>query len=655
MSWQPIAHGAYVNWAQPDPLSGTDPYLVWADGCGFAPYGGLPASGKLATLIELKPGKTVSDLIANSGGGVALADIPGPYRVADGPHPKFITAWPTAEFFKRLKTSLAPIVARAEISLPVVPQRPRYKPPVAPVCGPAVSRSIGRKTLLGVIDDGCAFAHYHLQNSLGNTRVCAMWDQQDQGAFVAQGQVPCDFGRGREVTGMQLQTLINSFTQFNAVDEDACYATATYDRLQKAATHGAHVTDVLAGSLPVGARVTGPGGGMVPPTWADANDTAASDDAGLVFVQLPRACLQDPSGAWLDLHVLDALRYILSCADAQTEQIIINLSFGPQRGPNDGTAMLEKAFEALAVEFPKLMLTVAAGNSFSERGHAIFTLAAQTSQILNWHVMPGDETPTFVQLWLPQGAVQTQVRITPPGDTPSPWMAPGDAQVWPSATKPACSIIYPPSTSRGTVGTVVLIALEPSSSYKPQTSLVPHGWWQIEVRTTGAALAQPVQAWIDRDDFNLGTMVRGRQSHFIDPAYDPLRYLKAATDDTDGSPAVVRRRGTLTGIATGTGAMVAAGYRYSDKKHVRYSSAGPTRAATAGPDCAAVTSLSPSLPGLLAAGTRGASVVRLIGTSTAAPQLARWAADGKPPPGPIPTPTPDPQLWGVGLLPLQGV
>ena len=276
MSWQPIARGAYVNWAQPDPLSGTDPYLVWADGCGFAPYGGLPASGKLATLIELKPGKTVSDLIANSGGGVALADIPGPYRVADGPHPKFITAWPTAEFFKRLKTSLAPIVARAEISLPVVPQRPRYKPPVAPVCGPAVSRSIGRKTLLGVIDDGCAFAHYHLQNSLGNTRVCAMWDQQDQGAFVAQGQVPCDFGRGREVTGMQLQTLINSFTQFNAVDEDACYATATYDRLQKAATHGAHVTDVLAGSLPVGARVTGPGGGMVPPTWADANDTAAS-------------------------------------------------------------------------------------------------------------------------------------------------------------------------------------------------------------------------------------------------------------------------------------------------------------------------------------------------------------------------------------------
>lgn len=137
------------------------------------------------------------------------------------------------------------------------------------------------------------------------------------------------------------------------------------------------VTDVLAGSVPVGARVTGPGGAMFPPTWADANDTAASDDAGLVFVQLPRACLQDPSGAWLDLHVLDAMRYILSCADAQTEQIVINLSFGPQRGPNDGTVMFEKALDELGAEFPHLTIALAAGNSFLERGHASFELKGQ--------------------------------------------------------------------------------------------------------------------------------------------------------------------------------------------------------------------------------------------------------------------------------------
>ena len=649
MSWQPIAHGAHINWSLPDPLTGSDPYLVWADGSDFAPYGGPSQSGKIATLIELRPGKTVHDLVAHSGGGIQLNDIPGAYRTGSAA-PRFITAWPKAQFFRRLKTTLASVVARAEISLPVVPQRPKFKPPAAPTCGPALQRSIHRKTVIGFVDDGCAFAQHHLQNSAGDTRVLRLWDQENDGAFVLQGQVPADFGRGHEVPGAQLQTLIDSMTQYQAVDEDACYATATYDRLKRAATHGAHVADVLAGAQPVGSRV---GSAMVPPTWALANDAASSDDAGIVFVQLPRACLQDPSGAWLDVQVLDAIRYILSCADAHTEQIIINLSFGPQRGPNDGTGMLEKAFEELLAQYPHLTLSIAAGNSFSERGHAIFKLEAHASQVLHWQIMPGDETPTFVQLWLPQGAAHAEVKVTPPGITPSPWIKPGDAQVGPDAANPAFGIVYPPHTSRGNIGTMVLIALQPSSSFQPGTALAPHGLWKIEIRNhSAAALSKPVQAWIDRDDFNLGTLVRGRQSYFVDPFYDPLRYLKAATDDTSGSKAVVRRRGTLTGIATGTGPLVAAGYRHSDKKHVRYSSAGPSRGPAVGPDCAAVTDQSRSLPGLLAAGTRGGSVVRLSGTSISAPQLARWVADGKPPPGPVPPLNPDPQLQGDGLLPL---
>jgi Subtilase family len=646
MSWQSIAHGAHVNWAQPNPLSGTDPYLVWADGSGFACYGGLQRSGKIATLIELIPGKTVADLVANSGSGLQLADIPGAYRL----NCRFLTAWPSAAFFQHLKTTLAHVVARAEISIPVMPQRPKFNAPGAPRCGPKVARTIQRKTLIGVIDDGCAFAHYQLRDSAGRTRVCRIWDQDDHGAFSKQGQVPPDFGRGHEVTGAQLQSLIASMTQHGAVDEDATYAAAIYDRLKRATTHGAHITDVTAGSMPVGSRV---GSATRPPTWAQANDIAASDDAGLVFVQLPRACLQDPSGAWLDVHVLDALRYIMSCADEHTEQVIINLSFGPQRGPNNGSGMLEKAFDELSAEFPHLTLTLAAGNSFLERGHASLKLKAKDSKTLHWQIMPGDETPTFVQLWMPDGAKHVEVRVTPPGVVSSPWIKPGDAQVWPDAANPSCGIIYPVETSRGKSGALALVALAPSESFNPATALVPHGLWTIEIRNTAAAaLAKPVQAWIDRDDFNLGTMVRGRQSYFADPLYDPLRYLKAATDDIAGSKALVKRRGTLTGIATGSGALVAAGYRHSDKKHVDYSSAGPTRGAASGPTCAAVTDQSRSLPGVLAAGTRGGSVVRLIGTSTGAPQLARWVTNGKTSPGPSPGPQADPQLEGAGLLPL---
>lgn len=650
MSWQPIHHGSHVNWSLPDPLHGADPYLVWADGSAFASYGGLPPRGRMATLIELKPGRTVAELIAASGDGLSEADIPACYRVP-GSEPRFLTAWPTAPFFRHLRTVLAPIVERAEISLPVVPERPRFAPPVAPRCGGEVRRGTGRKILMGVIDDGCAFAQYHLRDTARRTRVCRLWDQDDYGAFQQQGSVPADFGRGHEITGARLEALIQSFTRGLATDEDGCYATAGYDRLSRSATHGAHVTDVAAGAMPVGSRI--PAGPMVPPTWAVPGDSAAADTTGIVFVQLPRGCLQDPSGGWLDVHVLDALHYILSCADEHTEQIVVNLSFGPERGPNNGTAMLEKAFEELAAAHPRLRLVLAAGNSFSTRGHAVIELRPGASRELHWQVMPGDETPSFVQLWMPDGrGGDIRVRLVPPGEVAGGWLAAGDASVWPAAARPACAVIYPPATSRGRQGTVALVAIQPSSTFDAGRVIAPDGLWRIELRNEGGTPAT-VQGWIDKDDFNVGTLVRGRQSHFVDPLYDPLAYLRAQKDDVAGSGALVRRRGTLTGISTGSGGLVAAGYRDSDHKHVKYSSAGPTRGSRTGPDAAAVTDQARSLPGLLAAGTRGASVMRLVGTSVAAPEFARWIADGRPPPGPIPSSPPDPQLQGSGLLPLS--
>ncbi|MGC9959813.1 hypothetical protein, partial [Roseiarcus sp.] len=50
-----------------------------------------------------------------------------------------------------------------------------------------------------------------------------------------------------------------------------------------------------------------------------------------------------------------------------------------------------------------------------------------------------------------------------------------------------------------------------------------------------------------------------------------------------------------------------------------------------GPDDVLVCDESCALQGLLAGGNRSGAVFRLIGTSTAAPQLARWFADGGPP------------------------
>ena len=72
----------------------------------------------------------------------------------------------------------------------------------------------------------------------------------------------------------------------------------------------------------------------------------------MVFVQFADDCIRDATGVWLKAYVLRGIRYILSFADPnKTENVVINVSYGPTTGPHDGTAELEAALTALVAEF----------------------------------------------------------------------------------------------------------------------------------------------------------------------------------------------------------------------------------------------------------------------------------------------------------------
>jgi subtilisin family serine protease len=73
--------------------------------------------------------------------------------------------------------------------------------------------------------------------------------------------------------------------------------------------------------------------------------------------------------------------------------------------------------------------------------------------------------------------------------------------------------------------------------------------------------------------------------------------------------------------------IVAGAYVGQNNEVARYSGGGPTRrAARRGPSLLACGDQSPTLHGLLAAGTGAADRVRMNGTSVAAPQVARQVA-----------------------------
>jgi hypothetical protein len=102
-------------------------------------------------------------------------------------------------------------------------------------------------------------------------------------------------------------------------------------------------------------------------------------------------------------------------------------------------------------------------------------------------------------------------------------------------------------------------------------------------------------------------------------------------------------------LATATHAQVytAAGAVWSSGQPAAYSSEGPSAAgAVKRPDWALPTDETPLLKGLLGAGARPGSVVRLVGTSMAAPQLARLLLNNRPP---LPPAQPWDQRLGQGL------
>jgi hypothetical protein len=97
---------------------------------------------------------------------------------------------------------------------------------------------------------------------------------------------------------------------------------------------------------------------------------------------------------------------------------------------------------------------------------------------------------------------------------------------------------------------------------------------------------------------------------------------------------MIRRDGTISGIATGCEPVVIGGFLRREREMAGYSSGGPTstapcpgQPARTGPDAVAVSDDSRDHRGVIAAGTYSGSTIALDGTSMAAPPITRLVAD----------------------------
>lgn len=520
--------------------------------------------------------------------------------------------------------------------------------PALPAPDPAL-QGAAPSVILAIIDLGIPFAHAAFRHALG-TRIDFAWAQS--APSLPTGEVLF----GREYHREHIDALV----QTHKGDEDAIYAAMDLLSrpggppmpLSRMASHGAHCLDLMAGHWPA--------------------DTAAK--ARIIAVDLPSSSVWETSGFGKDMFLLSAFHYILNRADMIRQTygtpdlpLVINLSYGHSGGPHDGTTMIEAAMAELVTHCNTLApttLVMPAANMFQDGLFAHVTdrhftpdpdePALKQAQ-LQWLAPPDDRTSSFLECWFPPGFKAADIRldVTPPGAATAistDLLPKGSPNVVARPIVVGGKVVGQLSIDRHRGSRWrVMVALSPTETFATAAQLTlghqhygtaPAGLWTLTFRlpvaktlpeVTASGAVGGIQARIQRDTSYGQGNTGARQSRFIDPADLPYG-ADGAPAHSDQPAAMLRRFGSLNGMATAAGTLVVGGQVVATGKSARYASAGQARAdsphAPVGKAVAlsAPTERSHLRPGMLAAGTRSGIWVAASGTSSASPQVARLLA-----------------------------
>jgi hypothetical protein len=359
------------------------------------------------------------------------------------------------------------------------------------------------------------------------------------------------------------------------------------------------------------------------------------------------------------LHALDGLDFIIGTIGTKIvpgQTVIVNLSWGPQTGPHDGSSLLEQALQQRVLDQlglnRMLLIALPAGNSYAARAHAQFA-ANEGCEELIWRVPPGHRAPSFLEFWWPAGTDPTDARLEV--------LAPDGLEFGLGVDDGNSAFVEPGSSASLTrvvhaERPMVLLALAPTDGAEHRA---PHGAWRIRVLPVAGGAPDPVHVYVARQSANMGARRRGPDSHLFDPRYEQERQHALFPGEVADSR--VRREGTLNGLATGALTVVTGGsvlnrsHLGGDRAMAPYSSSGPgSGPGGRNPNVAAACDESPLLRGLRASGVRPGTSVRLVGTSVAAPQvgrkLARLVSGESSIDAPAPTVPANPRRAGAGIL-----
>lgn len=449
--------------------------------------------------------------------------------------------------------------------------------------------STGAGVVVGVIDSGIDYDHPDFVDASGNTRVVAVWDQQD-----STGVAPATYGYGTECTS----TEISNGTCAEEDDPDAW-------------GHGTHVTGIAAGN---GAAPDGSG-------TTSYTNTGMAPNASIVFVKTD----------WSSTGIIDAMNYIFDQANTLGLPAVINMSLGTQLGAHDGTSPIEEEIDDLVAAQTGRAVVVSAGNEAADSIHAELNAMAGVAivgpdfDVPAYAPLAGAGNDVFyvvgyypstdnltVQVFSPSGNVYLRnLNTSFLDDGCTEWLTGSDGAVV------LCNN-YRSNLGEGTGDREILLLVYDDSSIRPPAD----GNWHFAITGNTVAGTGQVDFWMFS---SLGAGYSAEFTTFVDE------------EETLGIPATAREAITVGAYVTRTCWEDTTGtaYTYSSAPDhgdiADFSGRGPTRDGRSKPDLAApgmgiISSLADEVRADLLAGSAAPYVIDdhhllMQGTSQAAPHV----------------------------------
>jgi subtilisin family serine protease len=340
-----------------------------------------------------------------------------------------------------------------------------------PPPGPGVMGYDGSGVIVGIIDGAFDYRHkaFRKGDGTGGTRILHLWDQ-----MATDWQPGLNYGK--KYTQQQIDASIQSFGNPPSGQRIAYAAEAK---------HGSHVASIAAGS-----------------GWPDKNGekqyVGIAPGADLILVDSG----VDLTGGFL----AEAVAFIAQHAQALGKRCVINMSLGYPGFACDGFSPIDRCMNAIAAQYPGVILVASAGNN---GGYGFHTQADVTAQPLDIPLLiHGDAC--VVYLWFADGENFMVSLSAPPGSRQT------ETKIFNPAVQSTVTFSWPDGNDVSVAAEVHPYNLKRRITIvfrKGKRATVAPGAWTISVGGPPVANGR-VHAWIDFD-YSVRSKLRPR---FLNPS-----------------------------------------------------------------------------------------------------------------------------------------